>query len=182
MRMRFFQTEDAKRVLKWIHSEREFRMWSVDQYGDYPIDPAEIVRNYMLRISIGEFYPLIFTENRKIVGHLILRYPTEDKHLVQLGFIIVNDKLRRKGYGSRMIMSAIHFANKELGATKFRLEVITCNEQAKKCYEKLGFEPASVKKGAYNFHGEEWDYQEMIYDPAKRIVKMVKDNIINVIA
>ena len=179
MRIRFFQTEDAKRVLKWIHSEREFRMWSVDQYGEYPIEPADIIRNYMLKMSIGEFYPLIFTEGKKVVGHLILRYPTEDKHLVQLGYIIVNDKLRGKGYGTQMIMTAIHFANKELGATKFRLGVITINEKARRCYEKIGFEPTSLKKGVYNFHGEEWDYQEMIYDPAKKITKMVKENIIN---
>ena len=163
MNIRLFKHGDAKLVLSWIKSEREFRMWSADQYGEYPINPDDIVKNYCDKISKEEFYPLIFEENQNEIGHLILRYPTSDKSLIRLGFIIVDKDVRGKGFGKRIIMEAMKYANQNLGATKYNLGVFTNNESALKCYESLGFRPTKIKKGLYKFYDEEWDWQEILY-------------------
>ncbi len=178
MRIRLFETQDAKRVLNWITSEKEFQLWSAGDFGRYPIRPEKLITDYMFRISGESFLPLMFGEKGKPVGHLVLRRPTDDEELIRLCFIIVNKKKRGMGYGARMITSAMSFANKELGATKFNLGVFTNNEGALNLYKKLGFEPKELRKGAYDFHGEKWDWQEMFYDPAQKIVNLAMENIV----
>ncbi len=179
MKYRLFEIQDAKRVLSWISSEKEFRQWSADRYGEYPIEPGEMVLNYMHSISSDGMFPLTFLEKGSVVGHLTLRYPSDDMELVRLGFIIVNKRKRGKGYGTKMIYEAMKFAVKYMDAKKFDLVVFTNNENAYKCYERIGFKPKKLLKNKYDFHGEKWDMQIMEYDPREKIVGMIKDRIIN---
>ena len=181
MEIRYFEPEDAKRVLSWITSEREFRMWSADQYGDYPIRPEDIVENYKNKIKNEEFYPLIFEEKGRVIGHLILRYNTSDKKNVRLGFIIVDNKKRNKGKGTQMIYSAMRYAANNLGAIRFNLGVFTNNDKARKCYERIGFKPTKLKKQMLKFHDEEWDWVEMLYDPTDEIINCVNKHISKII-
>ena len=169
MEIRFFTAQDAPIVLNWIQTEHEFRVWSADQYDGYPIKPEDMVDKYRHAIQQGEFYPLIFEENGKIVGHLVLRYPTEDKKNIRLGYIIIDRKKRGNGFGAKMIIEAMKYAVNKLGARKFNLGVFTNNKDAYKCYSKIGFKPVSTRRGFFRFHDEEWDWQEMIYDPVEKI-------------
>ncbi len=173
MKVRFFERNDAERVLSWITSEREFRFWSADQYGDYPIKPDDILTYYQNKISQEEFYPLTFEEKGEAIGHMILRYPTRDKKLARLGFIIVDNKKRGQGYGRQVVYEGIKYASQHLVAIKYNLGVFTNNVKAIKCYESIGFKTLSVKKKLYKFYNEEWDMQEMLYDPALDIFSMV---------
>jgi predicted acetyltransferase len=47
-------------------------------------------------------YPLTAVVEEDVVGHILLRYPTEDKMLVRFGFVIVDDSKRGKGYGKQL--------------------------------------------------------------------------------
>ena len=179
MEVRFFTANDAPIVLSWIASEREFRMWAADSYKNYPLTPKDMIDNYVRRIEEGEFYPLVFEEKGKIIGHLILRYPTSDKKNVRLGYIIVDKKKRGKGYGTKMIFEAMRYAAVNLGATKFNLGVFTNNSKAYKCYSTIGFKTVSVKKSAFDFYGEKWDWEEMVYDPAEKLYESVKKHLID---
>ena len=178
MKRRYFEPQDAAQVLSWISSEREFRQWSADQYGDYPIRPEEMIENYKNKIQEGEFYPLIFEDKGKVIGHLILRYPTTDKKLIRLGFIIVDSKKRQKGYGTKIIFDAMKYASSALGATKFCLGVFTNNVNAYKCYKNIGFEPIEGKGKTFKFHDEEWTWEEMLYDPTQKIVQYALDHVV----
>ena len=179
MEVRRFKPEDASKVLSWLTNEREFRMWAADSYDKYPLEPQEMVNSYLKRITESEFYPLTFEEKGKVIGHLILRYPTSDKKNIRLGYIIVDKKKRGKGLGSKMILEAMKYAVNNLGATKFNLGVFTNNLQAYKCYTKIGFKPIKIKKGAFDFHGEKWDWEEMLYNPYEKIYDLVKSGIID---
>ena len=178
MKVRYFVKDDAKEVLSWINSEREFRLWSADQYGDYPINPEDIVENYKSKISEGKFYPLIFEENGKTIGHMIIRYTGFDKDDYRLGFIIVNKKYRHKGYGQKIIFEAMKYAVKNFGARKYNLGVFTNNEDAMKCYESVGFTTTPIKKEISVYKNEKWEWVEMIYDPTQKIVDMAMNKIV----
>lgn len=178
MRVRLFEHDDAKLVLSWITSEREFRMWSADQYDNYPISPEDMLHYYCDKISQGPFYPLIFEEKGKPIGHMILRYPTSDQKLIRLGFIVLDNKKRGKGYGRQVVLEGMKYASMNLGAMKFNLGVFTNNYRAIKCYESIGFKSIKVKKNLYKFHDEEWDMQEMLYDPSVEIVNLAMEHII----
>ena len=161
MNLRKYEDSDASTILSWIDSERAFRLWSADRYGEYPIKPEDISLNYKECEEAGNFYPMTLTDDDKIIGHLILRNPGQDKNTIRLGFIIVDSKIRGKGYGKALINLAIKYAREELKATEINLGVFKNNESAYRCYSSVGFNEVGIEKDAYNFNGESWDCVEM---------------------
>lgn len=161
MILREYKESDAEKILSWIKNERELRLWSWERYKTYPVTPKDINDNYKECKEKGEFYPMTLVDNEKVVGHLILRYPTEDKTLVRLGFIIVSSKIRGKGYGKAIINEAMKYAREKLGAKKFNLGVFSPNKNAIHCYKSVGFKEVRVDKNVYQFNDEVWDCIEM---------------------
>lgn len=161
MILREYRESDAEEILKWIKTERELRLWSWERYKTYPVTPKDVNDNYKECKENGEFYPMVLVDNEKIVGHLILRYPTEDKTLVRIGFIIVSSEIRGKGYGKSIINEAMKYARAKLGARKFNLGVFSPNENAIHCYKSVGFKEVRVDKNVYQFNDEIWDCIEM---------------------
>lgn len=164
MNFRAYKEDDAKEILSWIKDEREFRLWSADRYNNYPAIPSDINDNYLECQKTQNFYPFTLEDEGKIIGHLILRNPGEDKRMVRLGFIIVDRSIRGKGYGKKLINEAIKYAKEELGAKEINLGVFTSNKSAYECYKSVGFNVVDVEKDAYQFYNEQWDCAEMILE------------------
>lgn len=161
MNFREYKEDDAKQILSWIKDEREFRLWSADRYNTYPILPSDMNDNYIQCKKTSNFYPFTLEDNGKIIGHIILRNPKENKETVRLGFIIVDNKIRGKGYGKELIKEAIKYAKEKLKAKEINLGVFTNNESAYKCYKSVGFNVVSIEKNMYEFYNEKWDCAEM---------------------
>lgn len=162
MILREYKKKDAKEIIKWTTNERDFRLWSADRYNYYPINENDINKNYDECMANGNFYPMTLEDNNEIVGHLILRNPTEDKSIIRLGFIIVDKDKRGKGYGRKLIEEAINYSITKLKAKEINLGVFTNNVNAYECYKKCGFKTVKIDKNVYNYHGELWDCAEMI--------------------
>ena len=162
MNLRKYKKEDAKEILHWIKNEREFRLWSADRYEKYPILPSDINNNYLRSSEKSNFYPFTLEDEGKIIGHLILRNPGNNKDVIRMGVIIVDSSIRGKGYGKLLIKEAIKYAKEELGAKEINLGVFTNNEGALQCYKSLGFKLIDIEKNAYQFYEEQWDCAEMI--------------------
>jgi len=163
MYLRKYKESDADKILSWISTEREFRLWSADRYETYPIGPDDINLNYSRCSKADNFYPLILVDEKEnIIGHLILRNPGENKEIVRFGFIIVDNKVRGKGYGKSLLNLAIKYAKEELSATEISLGVFKNNESAYNCYCSVGFKEVKAEKGAYMYEDEIWDCAEMI--------------------
>ena len=160
--LRDYVETDAEKLLSWITDERTFRLWSADRYGEYPITPDEINHNYNECSKNGGFYPLtLIDDDGNVIGHLILRNPTEDKSIVRLGFIIVDNKVRGMGYGKKLLKLAINWARERLNAKEINLGVFKENIGAYKCYASIGFKEIGVEKSIYTFNDESWDCVEM---------------------
>lgn len=164
MNFRKYKQEDAKEILSWIETEREFRLWSADRYKNYPALPSDINSNYSECQKISNFYPFTLEDDGKIIGHLILRNPAENAKVIRLGFIIVDKKMRGKGYGKKLIKEAIRYAKDELGAKEINLGVFTANNNAFNCYKSVGFNVVNIEKNSYQFYDEQWDCAEMILE------------------
>lgn len=164
MNLRKYKEEDAKKILSWIKNEREFRMWSADRYEKYPPSPSDINNNYLKSKETSNFYPFTLEDEGKVIGHLILRNPGENKNIIRLGFIIVDNSIRGKGYGKQLIKEAIKYAKEKLGAKEINLGVFTNNEGALQCYKSVGFKLIDIEKNAYQFYEEQWDCAEMILE------------------
>ena len=155
MILRPFNVNDAPTILSWCKDKHAFRLWSADRYKDFPAKPEDMIEQYE-----GEnMYPLTAVMGDAIVGHILLRYPTEDRTLVRFGFVIVDDSKRGKGYGKQMLRLAIGYAQHELGAQKITLGVFCDNHSAIECYKSVGFRITGAD--AYMIDGEEWKGFEM---------------------
>ena len=162
MNLRKYEDSDASIILNWIDSERAFRLWSADRYGEYPINASDISLNYEECKKNGDFYPMTFVDDdNQVIGHLIFRNPGEDKTVVRLGFIIVDNEIRGKGYGKTLLNLAIKYAKDVLNATEINLGVFKNNENAYRCYSSVGFKEIRIEKDAYLFNDEHWDCVEM---------------------
>lgn len=112
----------------------------------------------------SNFYPFTLEDEGKIIGHLILRNPGENKDVIRLGFIIIDKEIRGKGYGKKLIKEAIKYAKEKLDAKKVNLGVFKSNESAFECYKSVGFKVIDIEKDAYRFYEEQWDCIEMILE------------------
>ena len=106
MTLRPFNINDASTILSWCKDKHAFRLWSADRYKDYPAQPEEMKKQY----EGDNMYPLTAVVGEEIIGHILLRFPSEDKSVIRFGFVIVDDSKRGKGYGKQMLRLAIDYS------------------------------------------------------------------------
>ncbi|MBR6402294.1 MAG: GNAT family N-acetyltransferase [Eubacterium sp.] len=168
MKLRPYKKEDAEKIVSWIHDEVSFRKWCADRFEKYPITAEDM--NYKYIDCNGDcdgsgiFFPLTATVGDEIVGHLFLRYLDEEKTLVRIGFVIIDDTKRGMGYGRQMIELAVQYAKDKLNAKRITLGVFENNPSAYKCYKAAGF-TEDLSRGPRNFEtlGEIWKCLEMVF-------------------
>ena len=155
MTLRQFSINDAETILSWCKDKHAFRLWSADRYKEFPAQPDDMMEQY----TGNRMFPLTAIVGDAIVGHILLRFPSEDKSVIRFGFVIVDDSKRGKGYGKQMLRLAIDYAQRELGAQKITLGVFCDNHSALKCYKSVGFRITGTD--SYPIDGEEWKEYEM---------------------
>ena len=106
------------------------------------------------------FYPVTAFDPSGVVGHLILRYTDEEKKVIRIGFVIVDDSKRGMGYGKQMLTLAIKYAFDIFGAEKITLGVFDNNKPAYYCYKAAGFRENGEEMFCELF-GEQWRIVEM---------------------
>ena len=78
MTLRPFLPDDAKTILGWCKDRLAFRLWSANRYKEFPAEPDEVMEQYK-----GEnLYPLTAVVEEEIIGHILLRFPSEDKSVI----------------------------------------------------------------------------------------------------
>lgn len=165
MKLRPYKAKDAETILSWIKDETTFRKWSSDRYDKYPISAADINHKYIDCNGDCEesdnFYPLTAVCDSEVVGHLILRYTDALQKVLRIGFVIVDDSKRGKGYGKRMVQMAIKYAREMLQAEKVTIGVFDNNESAYRCYLAAGFKVVEGEGYICELLGEQWNCIEM---------------------
>lgn len=164
LRLRPYKEQDADVVVSWIKDEESLRKWSADRFGNYPISKDDINSKYMQNngdcIEEDNFYPLTAFDESGVVGHLILRYTDASKSVIRLGFVIVDNTKRGKGYGKQMILLALKYAFEIFKASKVTLGVFDNNESAYNCYKAAGFKETGEEISC-EFFGENWNIIEL---------------------
>jgi RimJ/RimL family protein N-acetyltransferase len=118
MDLRLFTISDAPTIFSWIKDKTAFRKWSADRYPVFPPEPEDMAAQY----AADNIFPFTAVDSEgNIVGHIMLRYPEPSKAVIRFGFVILDDRLRGKGYGKQMLQLAIKKAQQEFGAKKITL-------------------------------------------------------------
>ncbi len=164
LNLRPYKPCDAETIISWCKDEESFRRWTSDRFDSFPITAEDMNKKYIENNGdcpdLDNFYPMTAFDESGIVGSLILRFNNEERTVVRLGFIIVDDTKRGKGYGKKMVQMAARYAFEFLGAKKVTLGVFDNNPSAYHCYQAAGFE-----KTGESHHipmlGETWTVLEM---------------------
>lgn len=168
LRLRPYKKCDAEHIVKWSKDEYTFRQWCADRYERYPILPEAINEHYEAIAYSDNFYQMTAFDYTGIVGHLIMRFTDDEKNILRLGFIIVDDKVRGKGYGKEMLQLALKYAFEILNVNKVTLGVFENNKSAYYAYKAVGFEEITLEEPEYfNILGEQWKCLELEIDSKK---------------
>lgn len=163
LRLRPYKACDAQTITKWLKDEYTFRQWSADRYGNYPITPDDMNAYYDKDRDNGRIWGMTAFDNTDVAGHFTLRFPNDNSlEELRLGFVIVDDKKRGKGYGKALVSLAIHYAFDFVMVKKLSLGVFENNTAAIHCYRSCGFKPVRTETTErYSCMGETWDCIEM---------------------
>jgi RimJ/RimL family protein N-acetyltransferase len=160
LRLRPYRESDAKAIVTWIRSEQSFYQWSAGRLGEYPLK-AENFSDYLRTYAGGEdFYQMTAFDEEGQAGHLFMRFLDEEKTSLRLGFIILDDSRRGKGYGREMLLLALQYAFEILRAQKVSLGVFENNPSAYRCYQAVGFSDTG-RYEMFSFMGEDWKCLEL---------------------
>ena len=68
-----------------------------------------------------------------------MRYIHGDNKVLRFGWVIVDDSIRGKGYGTSMLRTGLNYAFNILGVHTVTIGVFEHNDIAHSCYKKVGF-------------------------------------------
>lgn len=163
LRLRPYKACDAQTITRWLKNEYAFRQWSADRYEKYPITSDDMNAYYDRDKDIGTIWGMTAFDDTGVIGHFTMRFPDENNlREIRLGFVIVDDQKRGKGYGKEMLSLAVRYAFEILGVDKVSLGVFENNLAAIRCYESCGFQRVSLPEPeSYRCMGEVWNCIEM---------------------
>ena len=148
LRLRTYKTCDAKTIISWCKDEESFRKWTSDRYDSFPITEDDMNRKYVDFngdcTESDNFYPMTAFDESGVVGHLIMRFVDAEKTTLRLGFVIVDDSKRGKGYGKEMLKLSLKYAFDILRVKKVNLGVFENNLPAYYCYKAAGFKDVEM--------------------------------------
>lgn len=160
--LRAYKDFDAEHIVGWIKDEISFRKWCADRYDQYPITADDMNKQYEELKKEHVFYPMVACDEYGIIGHFIMRFTDEDRKILRLGFVIIDDTKRGMGYGKEMLSLALRYAFDYFEAEKVTLGVFENNEPAYRCYKSVGFQEDLMEKTErFSIFDEEWKCLEM---------------------
>lgn len=171
MYLRPYKKSDAKTILSWCKDEETFRKWTSDRYETYPITAEDM--NYKYFDCNGDceesdnFYPMTACDEKEPVGHFILRYVGGRRDVLRIGFVILDDGIRGKGYGKQMVRLGMQYAFEIMGASKVTIGVFENNLPAYHCYRAAGFQEVEEEEPQIcELFGEKWKVLELALERA----------------
>ena len=162
LKLREYNAFDAEVITKWISNEYYFSQCSADRYEKYPITAYDMNSYYEREKINNQIYIMTAYDENGIIGHFTLRFVDDDRKTIRLGFVIIDNSKRKKGYGKQMIDLAIKYAFDNIGVNKISLGVFENNGDAIKCYKNCGFKEVKTEiVESYACMGEIWNCIEM---------------------
>lgn len=154
LRIRPYLPCDGDAIVPWAETPFEFKQWSGTRYDHYPITGDDMNAYYG---DNPDMWPFTAFDDEGPVGHFIVMYEDEEQKEVEIGFVIVDPKKRGEGRGAEIMRMAARFAFEFLGAEKAGLKVFDNNEQARRCYEAVGFRVVPQDPElSFDILGERW--------------------------
>lgn len=99
--------------------------------------------------------------NDKLVGTVGLEHINWVERSAVLGIFIGDDDFRSNGYGTESIRLLLEYGFKYLNLHSIRLDLLSVNERAHKCYLKCGFKDTGCSREEIFLNGKYYDKLHM---------------------
>lgn len=161
MHLRLYNEQtDFTYIAEWITDERTHALWCANLLS-YPITRKEL-HQYLEELENGSAYVYADDEDRP-VGFFIY-VSNEQEKSGHLRFIMVDSRVRGKGYGSDMLQQFVKYTFENTSVTSVGLNVFDVNAAARKCYEKAGFTVLKNTPDAFSYQDEIWGRYMLVHN------------------
>jgi len=156
MRLRpYNSTSDYPYVEKWVENERIHALWCANLIP-YPLS-EDSLREFLEK-DAREWGGCAFvaTEDNGVPMGFFVYSLNLAENTGFMKLILLDGRLRGRGYGPQMCRLALKYAFEITGAQAVQLNVFDVNARARKCYEKAGFRQRSITEAALQYGEEQW--------------------------
>jgi len=153
MEIRPYKSSDFDQIKTWISDKQTHALWCADLM-QFPLEK----HNFENILKENNDTPLAVLIDGKLAGFFAYLHKEE-----KLKFIILAPSFRGKGYGKKLVASAVKYAfnNK---AKSVQLNVFQNNIKAKNCYLSLGFKERKIAENAFKFNDKFWARCNMVIE------------------
>lgn len=167
LRLRPFKPCDAEKIVSWFKDETTFYKWGGNLIGEFPVSAEKLNEVYINQNGLcneaDNFYPMVAIDETGVVGSFIIRYIRGDNKCLRFGWVIVDDKLRGRGYGKEMLKLGLQYAFEILKGNQINLGVFDNNPGAEGCYRAIGFKDnPEIENSVKEINGEKWTVKELV--------------------
>ncbi len=106
-------------------------------------------------------FNIVNLEDDKLVGTVGLEHINWIERSAVLGIFIGDDDFRSNGYGTEAIRLLLEYGFKYLNLHSIRLDLLSVNERAHKCYLKCGFKDTGCSREEIFLNGKYYDKLHM---------------------
>jgi len=106
-------------------------------------------------------FNIVELDNNKLIGTVGLEHLNWIERSAVLGIFIGDSEYRSKGYGAEAINLILEYGFKYLNLHSIRLELLSINERAHKCYLKCGFKDTGRSREEVFLNGKYYDKLHM---------------------
>lgn len=146
---------DAEKFVNWMN---DFNVTDYIMRSDKVLSlEAEIQWLSEEAKKSGYLMSIVCADTDEVIGNIGLHDINYIHRYAVLGIMIGEDKNRSKGYGAEAIGLLLDFAFNYLNLNSVSLTLLSCNDRAKRCYEKVGFKECGRKRKCRFLNGKYYD-------------------------
>ena len=114
-----------------------------------------------LKTSNNRDFNIIDIKSNQLIGSITFENIDFISRKAILGIFIGDDEFRSKGYGTEAINLILEYGFKYLNLHSIRLDLLSINERAHKCYLKCGFKDTGRTREGIFIDGKYYDILHM---------------------
>ena len=144
---------DAEKFTEWLNDLEVTQNLTL-----YPqIISVDSEKRFLERLSNEHTYSIIDNDTNELIGNCGYTVIDHINQTAEIGIFIGNKNYWNRGYGTEALSLLMDYGFKALNLHNVFLRVYSCNERAKKCYEKTGFKTMGKNREALLRDGKRYD-------------------------
>ena len=148
--LREYREDDFPEIRKWVNRAETTRFLSSRFWAPQTtMDTRQFLDNMLQSSHNGCNFVIADKQTERYIGQLDLFRLDWKLRCAELGIVIGAEEERSRGIGREALTLLLQYAFDTLGMERVELTVDMDNEQAKRCYERVGFVLEGVKRHAY---------------------------------